>query len=113
MFNLVLSLLLGALTHSILSTILFRDRILTDLRAHANQSCESADVKEGYTTFPYHQLFTQHVKTINCAYDDRLAMGCFLLISTIMFACCYVASATMLKHLLLRLVHAEERPVQV
>ena len=113
LFNFVLSFVLGGLEYHLVSTIMFHREILADARADGTKFCESVDASKAYSVFPYHDWYSNEKRTSTCNYRDDWAMGGFLALAAAVLVLCFRSSATLLKHVWLRFIYAEEILVKV
>ncbi len=106
--NFFVSFVLGGLAYHLVSTIMFHREILADARADGTKLCESVDARKAYSVFQYHDCYSNEKRTSTCNYRDDWAMGGFLALAAAMLGLCFRSSATLLKHVWLRFIYADE-----
>ncbi len=113
LLNFFVSFVLGGLAYHLVSTLIFHREILAEARADGTKFCENVDESKAYTVFPYHEWYSNEKQYYTCNYRDDWAMGCFLSLAAAMLGLCFRSSATLLKHVWLRFIYADELLVKV
>ena len=105
--------MLGLLTYFFVSALIYGGEKLMDLQKEATKSCENVHANNAYAGSPYHDWYTYDNKTSTCNYRNDWAFAGFLALSSAMLGLCFRSSATLLKHVWLKVIHADELSVQV